>query len=125
MRRYRPENVPRRYRRRLRSAGCDRRPKLCRCRSRPSFIAPSLLPGRFAVAPRRSLGAAGERLLRLALIGDAAFKAFGDHFAGQVATDENDPAVALLISFPRPLMVAVEDHVHALQDKIGRASCRE
>jgi hypothetical protein len=43
----------------------------------------------------------------LALFGDAALEAFRDQLARQVAADENHPAVALLIGFPRPLMVAV------------------
>src|SRR5690242_154930 len=43
----------------------------------------------------------------LALLGDAAFEAFGDHLAGQVAADEDDAAVALLAGLPWPLMIAV------------------
>src|SRR6516225_6846813 len=72
------------------------------------------------VLPWRRAGrsdAAGQRLSRLALFGDAALEAFGDHLTGQVAADENDPAVALLTGLPRPLMVAIENHVHALKDK--------
>src|SRR5829696_4584614 len=53
----------------------------------------------------------------LALFGDGAFEAFGDHFTGQIAADENDPTVALLAGFPWPLMVAIEDHVHALENE--------
>ena len=53
----------------------------------------------------------------MALFGDAALEAFGDQLARQVAADENDPAVALLTGLPRPLMVAIENHVHALKDE--------
>jgi hypothetical protein len=48
---------------------------------------------------------------------DAAFETFADHFTGQVAADENDSALALLIRFPRPLMIAVKDHVNTLKDE--------
>ena len=51
------------------------------------------------------------------LLGEAALETFGDLLAGQVAADENDAAFALLILFPWPLMIAIEDHVHALKDK--------
>src|ERR1700731_4051637 len=51
-----------------------------------------------------------ERRLR-----DAALESFGDHLARQVAADEDHAAVALLAVFPRPLVIAVEDHVHALE----------
>src|SRR5579864_6014356 len=48
---------------------------------------------------------------------DAAFKAFTDRLLRQIAADEDDAAIAFLAFFPRPLMVAVEDHVHALEDE--------
>ena len=35
----------------------------------------------------------------------------------EVAADEDDAALALLIGAPRALMIAVEDHVHALEDE--------
>ena len=54
---------------------------------------------------------------RTALFRDAAFETFADHFAGQVAADENDSALALLIRFPWPLMIAVKDHVNTLKDE--------
>ena len=71
------------------------------------------------MAPCQPLGscAASEALRRAALFGDAALEPLGDHFTGQVAADENDAAVARLAGFPWPLMIAVEDHVHALEDK--------
>src|SRR5215469_9121205 len=80
---------------------------------------PSLRPGRGAMAPRQPLGscAASEALRRVALFGDAALEPLGDHFAGQVAANENDAAVARLAGFPWPLMITVENHVHALEDK--------
>jgi hypothetical protein len=54
---------------------------------------------------------------RTALFRDAAFETFADHLTGQVAADENDSALALLIGFPRPLMIAVKDHVNTLKDE--------
>src|SRR5215469_3924084 len=49
------------------------------------------------------------------LLGDAALESFGDQLSRQVAADENEPAVALLTDLPRSLMVAIENHVHALK----------
>ena len=46
---------------------------------------------------------------RRKLLGEAALETFGDQLAGQVAADENDAAFALLILFPWPLMIAIED----------------
>src|SRR5215813_14652490 len=40
-----------------------------------------------------------------------------DHLLGHVAADEDGAADALLAVLPRPLVVAVEDHVHALEDE--------
>src|SRR4029077_11786116 len=63
-------------------------------------------------APRPPHMGEGEDWRRLR---DAAFESFGDHLARQIAADEDHAAVALLAVFPRPLVVAVEDHVHALE----------
>src|SRR5688572_6325634 len=41
-------------------------------------------------------------------------EALGDRIHRQIAADEHHPAVALLAVLPRTLVVAVEDHVHAL-----------
>src|SRR3974390_2255313 len=38
-----------------------------------------------------------------------------DPFVRQIAADEHDTALALLALLPRPLVVAVENHVHALK----------
>src|SRR5271169_3749575 len=57
-----------------------------------------------------STSPAGEVELR-----DTALEPFGDLLAGQIAADEDDAALALLVLLPRPLMIAVEDHVHALK----------
>src|ERR1700731_5050287 len=62
--------------------------------------------------PRPPHKGEGEDERRLS---DATLKPFGDHLARQVAADEDHAAVALLAVFPRPLMIAVEDHVHALE----------
>src|SRR5712692_7935662 len=44
----------------------------------------------------------------------AALEALADPLRRQVAADEDDAALALLALLPRALMIAVEDHVHAL-----------
>src|SRR3569833_1100463 len=44
-------------------------------------------------------------------------EAFADFLFRQFAADEDDAAQALLALLPRPLMIAVEDHVHALEDE--------
>jgi hypothetical protein len=49
--------------------------------------------------------------------GDAALETLRDRLARQIAADEDDAAVALLAVFPRALVIAVEDHVHALKHK--------
>src|SRR5215831_8759191 len=56
--------------------------------------------------------AAGKRG---APLGRAAREAFPDLLLRQLAADEDDAALALFIRLPWPLMVAVEDHVHALK----------
>src|SRR5215472_14667686 len=45
----------------------------------------------------------------------AAGEAFPDLLLGQLAADEDDAAFALLARLPRALVVAVENHVHALE----------
>src|SRR5215813_886170 len=45
----------------------------------------------------------------------AAREALADLLFRQLAADEDDAAFALLAILPRPLVVAVEDHVHALE----------
>src|SRR3984885_9030064 len=56
--------------------------------------------------------------LRVSLISsDAALEPFGDGLARQVAANEDDAAVSLLVFGPWPLVIAVKDHVHALEDK--------
>src|SRR5262249_40719848 len=50
----------------------------------------------------------------------AARKAAADLLLRQVAADEHEPALALLPLLPRPLMVAVEDHVDALEHEALR-----
>src|SRR6185312_15507367 len=48
---------------------------------------------------------------------DAALKTLADFILRYVAPDEDNAAVARLAFGPRPLMIAVQDHVHALEDK--------
>src|SRR5208282_2313254 len=45
----------------------------------------------------------------------AAFEPFRDLLARQITADEDNPALTLLVFVPWPLVVAVEDHVHALE----------
>src|SRR2546426_400469 len=47
----------------------------------------------------------------------AALKTRPDLLLRQVATDEDEAACALLAFVPRSLVVAVENHVHALKDE--------
>src|SRR6185312_8879897 len=47
---------------------------------------------------------------------DAALEAFADRLFGQFAADEDEAALAGLAVFPRPLVVALQHHVHALED---------
>src|SRR5262249_37230960 len=56
----------------------------------------------------------GASLIRLR---HALGESLADHLLGHVAADENGAAEALLAVLPRPLMIAVEDHVHALEDE--------
>src|SRR5262249_55884802 len=44
-------------------------------------------------------------------------ESLADHLLGHVAADEHGAARALLAVLPRLLVVAVEDHVHALEDE--------
>src|SRR4029079_9664636 len=48
-------------------------------------------------------------------LGDAAFEALTNSVFRKIASDEDSAAVALFIRTPWPLMVAVENHVHALE----------
>jgi hypothetical protein len=52
---------------------------------------------------------------QLAGSGEAAFKAGFDPFLRQIAANEDDAAFAVLALFPWTLVVAVENHVHALK----------
>src|SRR3954467_2689905 len=51
---------------------------------------------------------------------DRALEALADLLLGQVAPDEHDPALALLVRAPFALMIAVEHHVHALEHEALR-----
>src|SRR5262249_6609506 len=68
--------------------------------------------------PHREEGACkvrGLRKLKAAPSRRAAGKAFPDLVRRQLAADEDDAAFAFLARLPRALMVAVENHVHALE----------
>jgi hypothetical protein len=56
-------------------------------------------------------------MMSFALFGDAAIKSFCDLFAGQIAANKDDAAIALFVRLPGPLVIAVKDHVHALKDE--------
>src|SRR5215471_244768 len=47
----------------------------------------------------------------------AASEALADFLFRQIASDKNDTAFARLVVLPRALVVAVEDHVHALKNE--------
>src|SRR5262245_7232382 len=57
----------------------------------------------------------GLRKLKAAPSRRAAGEAFADLVLGQLAADEDDAAFALPARLPRALVVAVENHVHALK----------
>src|SRR6516225_4856321 len=57
----------------------------------------------------------GLRKLKAVPSRRAAGKAFPELVHGQLAADEDDAAFAFLARLPRTLVVAVEDHVHALK----------
>ena len=48
-------------------------------------------------------------------LGDAAFKTLTNSVFRKITPDEDGAAVALFIRAPRPLVVAVENHMHALE----------
>src|ERR1700739_3940032 len=82
---------------------------------RPRKCAPTIAP---PAATARVRSTTETVSLRVSLISsDAAFESFGDRLARQVAADEDDAAFALLVLVPGPLVIAVEDHVHALKDE--------
>src|SRR5215510_7009442 len=47
---------------------------------------------------------------------DAALKAVADHLLRQFAADKDDPALAPLAVLPSPLVIALQHHVHALEN---------
>src|SRR5262249_15166176 len=57
----------------------------------------------------------GLRKLKAVPSRRAAGKAFPDLVHGQLAADEDDAAFAFLARLPRALVVAIENHVHALE----------
>src|SRR5215471_17712820 len=57
----------------------------------------------------------GLRKLKAAPSRRATGKAFPDLVHGQLAADEDDAAFAFLARLPRALVVAIENHVHALE----------
>src|SRR5580704_10613974 len=48
--------------------------------------------------------------------GDAAFKAVADRLLRQFATDEDEAALPRLVILPFPLVVALQHHMHTLED---------
>src|SRR6476661_8254109 len=49
--------------------------------------------------------------------GDAAFEALPDSIFRQIAANEDNAAVARLVSAPGALVVAIKDHMHTRKDK--------
>src|ERR1700730_14029959 len=68
-----------------------------------------------ATARVRSMTEGASRVSLTRRSSRAGGKTLADHLLGQLAADEHDPALALLVGAPRALMVAVENHVHALE----------
>src|SRR5262245_45553983 len=52
--------------------------------------------------------------------GDAVLKALSNSVFGQIAADENDTTVPILVGAPRSLVIAIEDHMHALKHETLR-----
>src|SRR5581483_8474393 len=50
----------------------------------------------------------------------AALETLADHLLRQLAADEDDAAFALLAVLPRPLVIPVQDHMHALEHEALR-----
>ena len=74
---------------------------------------------------RRALSMSAKAVLEQAwknrrASGDAGEKALLDRCGVEIAADEDEPALALLVGLPVALMIAVEHHVHALQDETLR-----
>src|SRR6185312_3674430 len=63
----------------------------------------------------RTRSASEGRICVSLTLGDAAFKALANSIFRKIASNEDGTAVALFVSTPRPLVVAVENHVHALE----------
>src|ERR1700738_2993115 len=74
----------------------------------------------------RSMTEGASRVSLTMVLSRARLKTLADHLLGQLAADEHDPALALLVGAPRALMVAVENHVHTLEhEAIGIVLERE
>src|ERR1041385_6342540 len=72
-------------------------------------------PGATAFTERTRAASEGIGICVSLTLGDAAFKALTNSVFRKITPDEDDAAVALFIRTPRPLVVAVENHVHALE----------
>src|SRR5579864_6649090 len=80
---------------------------------RPKKCAPTTAPPAATARVRSTTETVSVRASLMS--GDAALKTFGNGLARQVATDEDDAAFALLVFVPGPLVIAVENHMHALK----------
>jgi hypothetical protein len=49
--------------------------------------------------------------------GLARLESLAEQVLGQVSADEDQPALPLLVGFPRPLPIAIEQHVNPLDDE--------
>src|SRR5579872_420351 len=80
---------------------------------RPKKCAPTTAPPAATARVRSTTETVSVRASLMS--GDAALKTFGNGLARQVAADEDDAAFALLVFVPGPLVIAVENHMHALK----------
>src|SRR5207244_4010787 len=68
-----------------------------------------------ALMPRSVLAAARGKARKQRPSRQAAFESLPDLLLRQLAADEDDAAFTRLALLPRPLVITVEDHVHALE----------
>src|SRR5262249_31442560 len=96
-------------------AGLDRPSALDHGRDVVAGFGHSVTVGAFAHTTRALRRSSSPPHERTRLSRHAAFETFPDLLLRQLAADEDDAAFALLAVLPRPLVIAVEDHVHALE----------
>src|SRR6185312_4464277 len=83
----------------------------------PSTCTPTIVPPVSMRRTRPASEGSGWSVVLIEKSGYAALETLPDLILRQIAADEDDAAQALLAVLPRALMIAVEDHVHALEDE--------